>query len=984
VKHLAASLALALSGCVLLGVEESPCRLHNDCPENQLCVDDICNVGERPPSCQDHIDCDEDRFCSNDYCELGDRPPRPCGLECDPGEVILTATPTGVEAITLTWTAPGEHGFEPDTAAARYEIYGSEQPFEDLNTAPLLDNTVIPEVAGTEQSFTITGLTRGSTRYFALRILNNDGDESVSFAEATTWGAACLDGVRGSPNGPIRTVEDVNRLKSCEVITDLPVGPGGLPALFELTGTRYILNGPSFLQVTGLEELSFPDLIAVGGLGVRESPDLVSVRAPLLTGRVLDEDVARGIDIDTPGPDLGGRSITLFDVPALGELTMPLYSPPPEIDATTVNIEGTNLTSLDLPALSRLQLFNIVDNPRLETVDLSSVTAARSVRFTNNPVLSSCEVADLINQLTDTSSLELVVSGTLADNTCTDQFVDLVSCDPTAPASLCTENGFSISGAHPDVVEVPNIRFAGGGVYITNLASNVRSVTLPDLEAVGYVDEVSESEKEFPELVIADNPGLEEVHFPALTRIRASLILDANPNLSVFDAPNLEVITDSLIVNENGFATPVSCPDDLGLTLTQPTQAPAENCEYAVDAGPPPPEPAPIESPLFDSPRSFPLRRTYLEVEATDFNGDGLVDVAAMDATGFVAAFGTSEGPLNEQLHFELDGFTTGDFDEDGFDDAAVVSEGAAGLLFLGDTGGLNIGENISGQGNVVAASDIDDDGHLDLVVGSKTTLTLSYLRGLGDGSFTFVRSVDISGVPPADLGLGDVNGDGEVDVVLLDEGGQLATLDGSPGGNWAAPVTLQLAGKVPTRLAIADYNLDGADDIAVVNASSTPTLMVFDGTVGGTVALADELDVWVPLIGSLAEGIDVATADFDLDGRPDFVTAGPDDVRVVRSTLAGLVLEPGAPAGGGQSAIAAADLNNDNFPDVISVGAFFTRLLSEGDGSFRAPPSIDVPSRSRDRYVIERRRLHGRRNRPVDRRAGHAERAVAPVGRSR
>ena len=81
----------------------------------------------------------------------------------------LTASSPTPDSITLTWTAPGDDGNVG--TASQYDIRYSTSPIDEGNwdSATQLDGEPTPSPAGTEEIFTVTGLSTDTTYYFAMK-----------------------------------------------------------------------------------------------------------------------------------------------------------------------------------------------------------------------------------------------------------------------------------------------------------------------------------------------------------------------------------------------------------------------------------------------------------------------------------------------------------------------------------------------------------------------------------------------------------------------------------------------------------------------------------------------------------------------------------------------------------------------------------------------------------------------------------------------
>jgi predicted phage tail protein len=94
------------------------------------------------------------------------------------GPTRLTAT-AGNARVSLSWTAPASDGGSP---LARYQVYLSTTPGA-LGTSSLSARTPVKIVTAT--SAVVTGLTNGTTYYFAVAAVNADGTVSSASGEAS-------------------------------------------------------------------------------------------------------------------------------------------------------------------------------------------------------------------------------------------------------------------------------------------------------------------------------------------------------------------------------------------------------------------------------------------------------------------------------------------------------------------------------------------------------------------------------------------------------------------------------------------------------------------------------------------------------------------------------------------------------------------------------------------------------------------------------
>jgi hypothetical protein len=167
-----------------------------------------------------------------------------------------------------------------------------------------------------------------------------------------------------------------------------------------------------------------------------------------------------------------------------------------------------------------------------------------------------------------------------------------------------------------------------------------------------------------------------------------------------------------------------------------------------------------------------------------------------------------------------------------------------------------------------VTRADFDHDGKLDLAVADVNTPhfgpgVVSILLGRGDGTFAPPVQVQ-AGIQACAVRAGDFNGDGKPDLAVatnLDVFGSVAILLGNGNGTFQPQVNYP-TGRFSVALSVGDWNGDGAVDLAVVNQSSN-TVTILAGRGDGTFELQANYETG-------GGPTSLVTGDFNLDGELD------------------------------------------------------------------------------------------------------------------
>jgi hypothetical protein len=275
-------------------------------------------------------------------------------------------------------------------------------------------------------------------------------------------------------------------------------------------------------------------------------------------------------------------------------------------------------------------------------------------------------------------------------------------------------------------------------------------------------------------------------------------------------------------------------------------------------------------------------------------------------------------------VNTHLYGAMAGDLNGDGFVDLTTVDEDSADLrvtLNKADGSGkfgpfLTPPQAIGVESSPNESCDLDNDGHMDIVVSSTDNASVFAVRGKGDGTWKSAQEVSFgAGAETHGVAVLDIDGDGDWDVVnanqvkndlavMINSGGVLGSpsfIESGVDGEYAlnsgdmnndgiadlvvggqdseeivvllgngngtfTPQTPQSAGGAVWKLVLGDLNGDGKLDVAAVNGSSNSVATLLgngDGTLQAPTVIA-------------TGGTEVGTVlgDLDGDGDLDWVTS--------------------------------------------------------------------------------------------------------------
>lgn len=235
-----------------------------------------------------------------------------------------------------------------------------------------------------------------------------------------------------------------------------------------------------------------------------------------------------------------------------------------------------------------------------------------------------------------------------------------------------------------------------------------------------------------------------------------------------------------------------------------------------------------------------------------------------------------------------------------------------------------------------VEIADVNGDGTMDMIAARVSTLRVAL--GNGDGSFKAVQSYAM-GQNAVQMAIGDVDGNGSLDIVLTGSGtANLKVMLNNGSGAFNTSTTVAGSSN-QSQVALKDLNGDGKLDIAYARTLSNLGILLGNGD--GTFQAETSLT-------TVSSTYGVNVADFNGDGKMDLLSGNQ-----VAGNLS-LFLGNGDGTFGAASTIASGiaspynaigDFNRDGIIDIATSPSSGSAriILGNGDGTFKTPQALTV-----------------------------------------
>jgi len=362
-----------------------------------------------------------------------------------------------------------------------------------------------------------------------------------------------------------------------------------------------------------------------------------------------------------------------------------------------------------------------------------------------------------------------------------------------------------------------------------------------------------------------------------------------------------------------------------------------------------------------------------------DVDGDGRPDIACADRSGndLTVFLQGPAGGFSGTPAFTLSGTGSplqpahveiGDVNDDGALDLISANGGNDVSIFAyrPAQGGFATEPMVIGDDGSLAApawittGDFDGDGRLDLATCNSTGNDVAVFKQLGGASYSspspdLVLGNAIYTSDPQGIAIGDLDGDGDLDLVSANEGAsELAIFEQQSPAVFASKPAATLGSSADTpgvhAVAAADLDGDGRLDLVSANRGGGTLSLFYQDALGEFPEAADRVIGG----GTLGSPTSLATGDFDGDGRADVASANASGnnlavfVQVLPNGFVGVTprILGGVATTRSPTHVLAADLDADGDLDLVSantVGNNLTLFLNPGNGVFPSAPSLSI-----------------------------------------
>lgn len=250
------------------------------------------------------------------------------------------------------------------------------------------------------------------------------------------------------------------------------------------------------------------------------------------------------------------------------------------------------------------------------------------------------------------------------------------------------------------------------------------------------------------------------------------------------------------------------------------------------------------------------------------------------------------------------------------------------------------------------AIGDLNKDGNMDLVIANAWSNFISVALGNGDGTFSAKNDVPVI-TEPYSIVIADFNNDNNLDLAVASFStdqyvNNISVLLGNGDGTFAPQKKFSAGRGWLTSIITADFNEDGNLDLAVANYTQNQFTVLFGDGSGNFANIITFPTGRYPTL--------IVSEDFNKDGHKDIAVGNYWEtyISVYRGDGTGLFsfFKNISTNLSSTSSLNVADVNEDGSPDIIAGGRPLVILLNDSSGDFRIFSFVDLGTSSLLRAV--------------------------------
>ena len=338
------------------------------------------------------------------------------------------------------------------------------------------------------------------------------------------------------------------------------------------------------------------------------------------------------------------------------------------------------------------------------------------------------------------------------------------------------------------------------------------------------------------------------------------------------------------------------------------------------------------------------------DVASCDADGDGSMDVIVASWSESSIFFFLNQGngtQFSNRNIISSNAIGTGtlfitDLNNDGALDVIVGSGDDDTVAWYpsngnGTFGGQRVITNSANGVDEVYAADLDNDGYADVLSASFLDDTVAWYRNMGDGSFSSANVLTQRAFGAGAVLAGDFNNDGLLDVMYGSRmDGVIAWHVNRGGGKFDFAGRIRTVPRGSISLAMADFDLDGMTDILTVTAGNSETVWYLNSGSDRDSRFAVEI-----ITTNVEAPCGVFAADLNNDGLPDVLSASQWDGKVawyVNEGRGQFSEQQLISTMDSADALLAGDLDGDGWLDVVAGSLWGSTILwfrNTGAGGF-------------------------------------------------